>query len=139
MPWCRTRFASTRLLSAERLSSLHFGSLDAATQNAFGYCCLSRRAAGLRTLNTSSIFSPRHASMHTLAPTLRSPSSTLPASGFQHGGAGAKVWLLLALRLILMRPTPTLFLAGEKRLREARLLSALWPMTDPVVFLTMDN
>lgn len=62
-----------------------------------------------------------------------------PRIRVQHVGVGAKVWLLLALRLILMRPAPTLFLAGEKRLREARFLSALWPMSDPVVLLTMDQ
>jgi len=53
--------------------------------------------------------------------------------------AGTKAWVFLAIRLILMRPTPTLFLAGEKRLREARFLSALWPMSDPVVLPTMDH
>jgi LmbE family N-acetylglucosaminyl deacetylase len=53
--------------------------------------------------------------------------------------AGTKAWTFLAIRLLLMRPTPTLFLAGEKRLREAQLLSALWPMSDSVVLPTMDN
>ena len=53
--------------------------------------------------------------------------------------AGPKAWVLLALRLMFMRPAPTLFIAGEKRIREARLLSKLWLRSDPVVAPTMDH
>jgi hypothetical protein len=54
-------------------------------------------------------------------------------------GSGAKAWSLFAFRLMLMKPMPTLFLAGENRLREGRWLSQLWPMSDPIVMQTMDH
>jgi len=54
-------------------------------------------------------------------------------------GAGRMAWVRLAFGLSLTRPMPTLFLAGERRLREARGLAALWPMSDPVVLPTMDH
>jgi LmbE family N-acetylglucosaminyl deacetylase len=54
-------------------------------------------------------------------------------------GGGKKAWLLLALRLMLMRPMPTIFLAGERRLQEARWLSVLWPASDALVMATMDH
>lgn len=54
-------------------------------------------------------------------------------------GGGAKAWGLLGLRLALARPTPTIFLAGEKRQRHARLLSTLWPLSDPLVLVAMDQ
>jgi LmbE family N-acetylglucosaminyl deacetylase len=57
----------------------------------------------------------------------------------RHVAAGTKAWVFLAIRLILMRPAATLFLAGERRLREARFLSAFWPLSDPVVLPTMDD
>jgi hypothetical protein len=47
--------------------------------------------------------------------------------------------LRLALRLALGRPLPTLFLSGEKRLREARWLAALWPGSDTVVAASMNH
>jgi LmbE family N-acetylglucosaminyl deacetylase len=62
-----------------------------------------------------------------------------PRVSVRHVDSGTKTWVLLGLRLILMGPAPTLFLAGEKRLREARFLSALWPMSDPIVLPTMDH
>ena len=62
-----------------------------------------------------------------------------PRIRLQYVGSGPKAWVLLAFRLILMRQMPTIFLAGEKRLREARLLSLLWPLADPVVMPTMDQ
>jgi LmbE family N-acetylglucosaminyl deacetylase len=62
-----------------------------------------------------------------------------PRISLHYVGAGAKAWVLLAFRLILMRPMPTIFLGGEKRLREARFLSWLWPLADCVVISTMDH
>lgn len=56
----------------------------------------------------------------------------------QHVGRGMKAWGLFALRLILMPPAPTLFVSGEKRLREAQFLSCLWPMSNAVVLPSMD-
>jgi LmbE family N-acetylglucosaminyl deacetylase len=53
--------------------------------------------------------------------------------------SGTQAWLRLALRLILLRPIPTLFLAGEKRLLEARLLSSFWIMSETVILPTMDQ
>jgi LmbE family N-acetylglucosaminyl deacetylase len=54
-------------------------------------------------------------------------------------GSGPKAWGTFAMRLMLMKPMPTLFLAGEKRLRAAQVLSRLWPMSDPLVIPTMDQ
>src|SRR5262249_25442118 len=56
-----------------------------------------------------------------------------------HIGSGPRAWALLSLRLMMMRPAPTLFMAGEKRLREARGLSRLWLMSDSIVAPTMDH
>jgi len=53
--------------------------------------------------------------------------------------AGPRAWAILALRLMFMRPAPTLFIAGEKRLREARVLSALWFRSDAIVLPAMDH
>lgn len=54
-------------------------------------------------------------------------------------GGGGKAWLLLSLRLAFTRPVPTLFVAGGRRQREARLLAKLWPLSDTVVVSTMDR
>jgi hypothetical protein len=56
-----------------------------------------------------------------------------------HVDAGGKAWSLLAMRLALSRPAPTVFIAGSVRLREANLLAKLWPMSDSVVTPTMDH
>jgi hypothetical protein len=54
--------------------------------------------------------------------------------------AGGKLaWVLEALRLCVARPAPTLFHAGERREREARLLSRLWLANDALVISTMDH
>jgi hypothetical protein len=53
--------------------------------------------------------------------------------------AGRKAWALLAFRLIVKPSAPTIFLAGEERLREARLLSLLWPRTDTAILPTLDQ
>ena len=62
-----------------------------------------------------------------------------PRISVQHVDPGTRAWVFLGLRLVLTRPTPTIFLAGEKRIREARFLSAFWPMSDPIVVPTMDH
>jgi LmbE family N-acetylglucosaminyl deacetylase len=54
-------------------------------------------------------------------------------------GAGRKAWALLAFRLIVKPSAPTIFLAGEARLRQARLLSLLWPRTDTAILPTLDQ
>jgi LmbE family N-acetylglucosaminyl deacetylase len=56
-----------------------------------------------------------------------------------HIGSGPRAWMLLSIRLMMMRPAPTLFMAGEKRLRAARRLSRLWLMSDSIVVPTMDH
>ena len=56
-----------------------------------------------------------------------------------HVGSGMKKWGPFALRLMLAKPVPTLFLSGERRLTQARMLSRLWPMSDSVVVPTMDH
>jgi LmbE family N-acetylglucosaminyl deacetylase len=75
-----------------------------------------------------------------------SPAATAEVDSFHssrlrvhHIGAGGKAWSLLAMRLALSRPTPTAFIAGTARLREANLLVKLWPMSDSVVVSTMDH
>ncbi len=45
-------------------------------------------------------------------------------------GAGFKAWGLLSARLVLKRPVPTLFYAGERRLRAAKWLTRLWLFSD---------
>lgn len=62
-----------------------------------------------------------------------------PRVEVHHVGAGARAWARLALRLALKRPRPTLFLAGNRRLRAARGLAALWPGSDPVVLPSMNH
>jgi LmbE family N-acetylglucosaminyl deacetylase len=52
---------------------------------------------------------------------------------------GKLAWVLKALRLCIARPAPTLFYAGERREREARLLSRLWLANDALVIPTMDH
>jgi LmbE family N-acetylglucosaminyl deacetylase len=64
---------------------------------------------------------------------------TSPRIHVHHVDGGTRSWLRLALRLALGRPLPTLFLSGEKRLREARWLAALWPGSDTVVAASMNH
>jgi LmbE family N-acetylglucosaminyl deacetylase len=52
---------------------------------------------------------------------------------------GTLAWVLGALRLCIARPAPTLFHAGERRERQARLLSRLWLANDTLVIATMDH
>jgi GT2 family glycosyltransferase/LmbE family N-acetylglucosaminyl deacetylase len=52
---------------------------------------------------------------------------------------GTLAWVLESLRLCIARPAPTLFHAGERRERQARLLSRFWLATDALVISTMDH
>jgi LmbE family N-acetylglucosaminyl deacetylase len=52
---------------------------------------------------------------------------------------GRLAWARLALDLASSRPAPTVFLSGTRREREARWLSRLWPLADPIVLPTMDH
>lgn len=52
---------------------------------------------------------------------------------------GTLAWVLGSLRLCIARPAPTLFHAGERRERQARLLSRLWVASDALVISTMDH
>jgi hypothetical protein len=54
-------------------------------------------------------------------------------------GAGARAWALLATRLTVARPMPTLFLAGERRIRVARWLARMWPSSDTLVVASMNG
>lgn len=51
---------------------------------------------------------------------------------------GIKSWLSLAFKLMLSRPLTTLFIAGEKRLKVARLMSKFWPGTDSLTLYSID-
>jgi LmbE family N-acetylglucosaminyl deacetylase len=53
-------------------------------------------------------------------------------------GASWMSWARLALSMPLTRPMPTLFLAGDRRLRVSQRIAAFWPMSDTVVLPTMD-
>ena len=60
-----------------------------------------------------------------------------PGIRVQHVGTGTKAWELLPpAPILMMRP---MVAAGEKRLREARFLSALLALNDPVVLPSMDH
>jgi len=53
--------------------------------------------------------------------------------------SGALAWILLTLRLSMdPRSLPTLFHAGERRLRQARRLSRLWLRSDTLIVASMD-
>lgn len=52
---------------------------------------------------------------------------------------GKLAWALEGLRLCIARPAPTLFHAGQRREREARLLSRIWLANDALVISTMDH
>jgi LmbE family N-acetylglucosaminyl deacetylase len=53
--------------------------------------------------------------------------------------AGAGRWLALALRLAVSRPAPTVFISGRRRMRAARFLAGLWPLSDTLVLVSMDH
>jgi LmbE family N-acetylglucosaminyl deacetylase len=53
-------------------------------------------------------------------------------------GATRMSWARLLLSMPLMRPMPTLFLAGDRRFRLSQRVAAFWPMSDTVVLPTMD-
>jgi LmbE family N-acetylglucosaminyl deacetylase len=52
---------------------------------------------------------------------------------------GTVAWVLESLRLCFAASIPTLFHSGERRGREARLLSRLWPGSDALVVTSMDH
>jgi len=53
--------------------------------------------------------------------------------------SGALAWLLLSLQFcVAMKSLPTLFHAGDRRLRQARILSWLWPGSDTLIVASMD-
>lgn len=54
-------------------------------------------------------------------------------------GEGTRAWALLALKLVVAKPVPTLFHVGDKRLQAARGLSRLWPLSDTVVVSSMNR
>jgi len=52
---------------------------------------------------------------------------------------GIAAWLILSLRLAFsFTAAPTLFHAGDRRLRQAKLLSLLWPRSDTIIVSSMD-
>ena len=53
--------------------------------------------------------------------------------------AGWAGWAPLALRMPLMRPMPTLFIAGDRRLQAAQRAARLWAMSDTLVLPSMDR
>lgn len=53
--------------------------------------------------------------------------------------SGALAWVFLSLRFFaVMKSLPTLFHAGHRRLRQARILSRLWPGSDTLIVASMD-
>jgi hypothetical protein len=53
--------------------------------------------------------------------------------------SGAMAWILVSLRFsAAMKALPTLFHAGERRLRQARALSRLWLRSDTLIVASMD-
>lgn len=52
---------------------------------------------------------------------------------------GTLAWLVECLRVCVSRPAPTLFYAGDRRWREARVLSVLWLGSDTLVVYNMDQ
>lgn len=54
-------------------------------------------------------------------------------------GSGIAAWGVLAAKLAVSRPAPTLFLAGNKRLRAAGAMARLWPLSRPIVASSMDH
>jgi LmbE family N-acetylglucosaminyl deacetylase len=53
---------------------------------------------------------------------------------------GTQSWILLSLRFALaMKASPTVFFAGDRRVRAARLLSGLWFASDTLVVASMDS
>jgi LmbE family N-acetylglucosaminyl deacetylase len=52
---------------------------------------------------------------------------------------GSWAWVSLSLRLAAMKPQPTLFLAGDRRLRQAQVLSKLWIGSDTLIAASMDQ
>jgi hypothetical protein len=53
-------------------------------------------------------------------------------------GAGARAWGMKCLQLAANKPMPTLFHAGERRLRSAVLLSKTWALSDTLVVASMN-
>jgi LmbE family N-acetylglucosaminyl deacetylase len=54
-------------------------------------------------------------------------------------GSGAAAWAVLAAKLAISRPAPTLFLAGRKRFRAASAMARLWPLSRPIVASSVDH
>ena len=52
---------------------------------------------------------------------------------------GTLAWVLQSLKLCMGAPTPTLYHSGERRERQARLLSRLWLGSDVLVITNMDQ
>ncbi len=53
---------------------------------------------------------------------------------------GLLAWISLSLRFTLTkRASPTVFIVGRRRLREARMLSGLWLASDTLVLASMDS
>lgn len=52
---------------------------------------------------------------------------------------GPGAWLKLAAKLAVSEPCPTVFISGTKRIKEARWVSHLWPMTATIVVPTLDH
>lgn len=54
-------------------------------------------------------------------------------------GRGIKSWTLLSLRLAFAVPAPTIFVAGDKRLKIGARLAKLWPLSDTLTLASMDH
>jgi LmbE family N-acetylglucosaminyl deacetylase len=53
--------------------------------------------------------------------------------------SGALAWIFISLQFsVMMKSLPTLFHAGHRRLRQARILSRLWPGSDTLIVASMD-
>jgi hypothetical protein len=56
----------------------------------------------------------------------------------QKVASGASAWFFISLQFAVMKSLPTLFHAGHRRLRQARILSRLWPGSDTLIVASMD-
>jgi hypothetical protein len=76
-----------------------------------------------------------------VAPAAEAEVGDVPSDrvGVRKVASGALAWLLLSLQFsVMMKSLPTLFHAGHRRLRQARILSRLWPGSDTLIVASMD-
>jgi hypothetical protein len=71
-----------------------------------------------------------YASASAVAEISDAPSEAVAVTRVDGGG---RAWATLAIRLVVSKPLPTLFYAGQGRFGIARRLALLWPLSDTLV------